>query len=43
MSEKEKAELHARWLEATKSKKCKKTATDKDVVQMDDVPVVTST
>ena len=43
VSEEEKAELHARWLEATKSKKRKKPATDKDVVQMDGVPVVTST
>ena len=41
--EKKKVELHARWLETTKSKKRKKPATDKDVVQMDGVPVVTST
>ena len=43
VSEEEKAALHARWLESTKSKKRKKPATGKDTVQMDNVPVVTST
>ena len=43
VSEEEKAELHARWLEATKSKKRKKPSSGKDDVQMDGVQVVTST
>ena len=42
VSEEEKAALHTRWL-ALVSKKRKKPAPEKDVVQMDGVPVVTST
>ena len=42
VSEDEKAALHTRWL-ALVSKKCKKPAPKKDVVQMDGVPVVTLT
>ena len=38
-----KATLHARWLETTKSRKRKKPATEKDAVQVEGVPVVTST
>ena len=43
VSEEEKAELHVRWLEATKSKKRKKPSSGKDPVQMHSVQVVTST
>ena len=39
VSEEEKAALHTRWLSLVG----KKPATDKDIVQMDGVPVVTST
>ena len=39
VSEAEKATLHARWLETTKSRKRKKPATEKDAIQVEGVPV----